>query len=82
MNDLALDKSALLFGFSKYLEKGIINGNIIIHKSLITELERESNEGLVSAEIALDEVKRIKEVTERVLVNFEIVDDGSNKGDV
>ncbi|MEM3209981.1 MAG: ATPase, T2SS/T4P/T4SS family, partial [Saccharolobus sp.] len=33
-------------------------------------------------EIALDEVKRIKEVTERVLVNFEIVDDGSNKGDV
>ncbi|MEM0164780.1 MAG: PINc/VapC family ATPase [Saccharolobus sp.] len=82
MNDLALDKSALLFGFSKYLEKGITNGNIIIHKSLITELERESNEGLVSAEIALDEVKRIKEVTERVLVNFEIVDDGSNKGDV
>ncbi|MEM1629322.1 MAG: PINc/VapC family ATPase [Saccharolobus sp.] len=82
MNDLALDKSALLFGFSKYLEKGIINGNVIIHKSLITELERESNEGLVSAEIALDEVKRIKEVTERILVNFEIVDDGSNKGDV
>ncbi|WP_338604799.1 PINc/VapC family ATPase [Sulfolobus tengchongensis] len=77
-----LDKSALLFGVSKYLEKGIITGNVLIHKSLLTQLENESNEGLVSAEIALDEVKKVKEVTERILVNFEIVGDDSKRGEV
>jgi ATPase (PilT family) len=81
LNDLMLDKSALLFGVSKYLEKGIITGNVLIHKSLLAELERESNDGLVSAEIALDEVKKLKDITERILVNFEIVGDDSKKGE-
>lgn len=79
LNDLMLDKSALLYGFSRYLERGLVNGNVLIHKTLVAELERESNEGLVSAEIALDEVRRIKEVTERILVGFEIVGENSKR---
>ncbi len=82
LNDLMIDKSALLYGFSRYLERGLVNGNVLIHKSLIKQLEDESNQGLVSSEIALDEVKKIKEVTERILVGFEIINEDSRGKEV
>jgi len=71
--DLLPDKSALLHGLSKYIENRTIYGNILIHKRLLEDLEREAKEGLVTAEIALDEVKRLKEISENLLVSFEIV---------
>ncbi len=72
------DKSALLHGISKYIEKNIINGNFLIHKSLLEELEKETRDGLVTGELALDEVNKIKDLSEQYLFSFEIV--GKNYG--
>ncbi|BAK54580.1 PINc/VapC family ATPase [Sulfurisphaera tokodaii] len=73
--DLLIDKSALIHGVSKYLERKIIYGNILIHKRLLSEIEKDAREGLVTAEIALDEIKRLRDVSESLLVSFEIVGD-------
>jgi len=73
LNDLMIDKSALLIGLSKYIEKGLIVGNFLIHRSLLEELERESKDGLLTAEVALDELRKISELTERLLLGFEVV---------
>jgi len=80
--DLLLDKSALIHGVSKYLERKLLYGNILIHKRLLNELERDSREGLVTAEIALEELKRVKELSESLLVSFEIVGEVEGKGDL
>jgi ATPase len=68
-----VDKSSLLNGVSKYLERNVIYGNILIHRSLLRELEEESKEGMVSGDIALDEINRVKEMAERLLIGFDIV---------
>lgn len=71
--DLLLDKSSLIHGVSRYLERKIVYGNILVHKRLLEELERDSREGLVTGEVALDEIKRLKDIADSLLVSFEIV---------
>lgn len=73
--DLLPDKSALIHGISKYVAEQRLYGNILIHKILLNELEKDVREGLVTAEIALEEVSRLKELSEELLVSFEIVGD-------
>ncbi|WP_148692097.1 PINc/VapC family ATPase [Acidianus manzaensis] len=80
-NELLVDKSALLEGVSRYIEKGVINGNILIHRSLLSELEKETRDGLLSGELALDEIQRIKEVSERYLFSVEFVGEYSSNVD-
>ncbi|MCY0858983.1 MAG: PINc/VapC family ATPase [Sulfolobaceae archaeon] len=77
-----IDKSALLHEVSKYFEKGTIYGNILIHRRLISELEREAAEGFVTGELALEELKKLKEVADKVLVNFEFVGSEKEAGNV
>lgn len=77
-----LDKSSLLNGVSRYLEKNVIYGNILIHKSLVRELEEESRDGMVSGDIALEEINKVKEMSERLLIGFDIVGDGTKESDV
>ena len=73
--DLLPDKSALIHGLSKYIVEHKLYGNILIHKLLLNELEKEAREGLVTAEVALEEVSRLKDLSEDLLVSFEIVSD-------
>lgn len=80
--DLLLDKSALIHGVSKYLERKILYGNILLHKKLLSEIEKEAKEGLVTGEIALDEIKKIRDLTESLLVGFEIVGSDEDKGNL
>ncbi len=77
-----LDKSSLLNGVSRYLERNVIYGNILLHKSLIRELEDESKEGLVSGDIALEEIGKVKELSERLLIGFDIVGESGKDADV
>jgi len=77
--DLMFDKSALIHGASNFLLNKKIYGNILIHKALLNEIEKEAREGLVTAEIALDEVKKLREVADELLVSFEIVGDEDRK---
>lgn len=74
-NELLVDKSALLEGLSKYIEKGVINGNILVHRALLSQLEKETREGLLSGELALDEIQKIKELSERLLFGVEFIGD-------
>jgi len=80
--DLLLDKSSLIHGVSRYLERKLIYGNILIHKRLLNELEKDSREGLVTAEIALDEIKKVKDISESLLVSFEIVGEDERREDL
>ena len=80
--DLLLDKSSLIHGVSKYLERKLLYGNILIHKRLLNELEKDSREGLVTAEIALEEIKKVKDVSESLLVSFEIVGEDERREDL
>ncbi|AWR98306.1 ATPase [Acidianus sulfidivorans JP7] len=76
-NEFLVDKSALLEGVSRYIESGRINGNILIHRALLSELEKETREGLLSGELALDEIERIRRLSERYLFGVEFVGDYS-----
>lgn len=73
VKNLMIDKSALLHGVSKYFEKGIIYGNLLIHRKLLEELEKENIEGFVTGELALEELRKLKEVADKILVSFEFV---------
>lgn len=81
LSELLVDKSALLLGVSKYIEKGLINGNILIHRALLSDLEKETKEGLISGEIALDEIEKIRKISERYLFSVEIVGEPSSNVD-
>jgi ATPase len=81
LSELLVDKSALLLGLSKYIEKGLINGNILIHRALLSELEKETRDGLISGEIALDEIEKIRKLSERYLFSVEIVGEPSSNVD-
>ncbi|PVU76231.1 ATPase, partial [Acidianus hospitalis] len=81
MSELLVDKSALLLGLSKYIEKGLINGNILIHRALLSELEKETRDGLISGEIALDEIEKVRKLSERYLFSVEIVGEPSSNVD-
>ncbi|MEM0373152.1 MAG: PINc/VapC family ATPase [Sulfolobaceae archaeon] len=70
-----IDKSALLIGLSKYVERGLVVGNFLVHRSLLEELEKESQNGLLTAEVALEELRKVSELTERLLLGFEVVGD-------
>lgn len=74
-SELLVDKSALLEGVSRYIEKGTLNGSILIHRALLSQLEKETREGLLSGELALDEIQKIKELSERFLFSVEFVGD-------
>ncbi|MCI2414418.1 MAG: PINc/VapC family ATPase [Candidatus Aramenus sp.] len=79
VKELLPDKSALLHGVSRYIEKNLIYGNVLIHRALLEELERETREGIVSGELSLDEVNRLKELSEKYLFSFEIVGESRGK---
>ncbi|QKR00963.1 Flp pilus assembly complex ATPase component [Metallosphaera tengchongensis] len=68
-----IDKSSLLQGISRYVEKNIVNGTFLIHRSLIRQLEQESKQGLVTGDIALEEINQLKNLSERFLFAVELV---------
>lgn len=74
-NELLVDKSALLEGVSRYIEKGILNGNVLVHRALLSQLERETRDGLLSGELALDEIQKIRQLSEQFLFSVEFVGD-------
>ncbi|NON61760.1 ATPase, partial [Acidianus sp. DSM 29099] len=73
VKELMVDKSALLQGFSRHVEKGDIVGNVLIHRALLSQLERDAREGLISGEIALDEIDKLKEFSEKYLFSLQVV---------
>lgn len=79
-SEFMLDKSSLLQGISRYVERNMINGSFLIHRALLRQLEEESRQGLVTSDIALEEINRLKELSERYLFPVEIV--GSPGGSV
>jgi ATPase len=60
-------------GVTKYIERGMLVGNFLIHRALLNELEKESKDGLLTAEVALEELKKLNELAERYLLGFEVV---------
>ncbi|MEM4147118.1 MAG: ATPase, T2SS/T4P/T4SS family, partial [Metallosphaera sp.] len=80
MSELLLDKSSLLQGITRYIERNLINGTFLIHRALLNQLEEESRQGLVTSDIALEEINRLKQLSERYLFAVELV--GKEGGDV
>ena len=79
MENYLVTKSALLAGVSRLFEDGTLVGNVWVHKALLNELQREALDQLISAEIALEELNRIRELSERLLFAFEVVGEGSQR---
>jgi ATPase len=79
LEDYLVDKSALLVNLADAIESGAVLGNMWIHKSLLLELQREAREGLISAEIALDELAKVRELSERLLFAFDVVGEPINR---
>jgi len=60
-----IDTSALIDGrISKMIERGEIEGTIIIPEPAIAELEAQANRGKITGFKGLEEVKRIREISE------------------
>ncbi|ABP96065.1 MULTISPECIES: PINc/VapC family ATPase [Metallosphaera] len=78
-NEFLVDKSSLLQGVTRYIEKNLINGTFLIHRALLRQLEQESKQGLVTSDIALEEIEKLKELSERYLFAVELV--GKENGD-
>jgi ATPase len=74
MDSLLPDKSALLLGINKYIDRGIVRGNITIAKDILTELEKESEDGDIISEIALDELSRLGKKLKNDGLELRIVD--------
>ena len=79
MENYLLDKSALLVNVADAVENNRIVGNFWVHKTLLMELEREVSEGKVSAEIALDELNRLRDLSERLLFAVDVVGEHVNR---
>jgi ATPase (PilT family) len=79
LENYLLDKSALLVNVADAVENNRIMGNFWVHKTLLMELEREVSEGKVSAEIALDELNRLRDLSERLLFAVDVVGEHINR---
>ena len=67
------DTSVIIEGaVSKLIEKGKIKGKIIIHKAVISELENQANQGKAIGFAGLDEIKRLRELASKGLIELEI----------
>ena len=63
------DTCALIEGtISKMVEEGKIEGTILIHKAVISELEAQANKGEEIGIRGLDEIKKLREIADVVVV--------------
>jgi ATPase len=74
-----IDRSALLAGIVELVDQGRMDGRIAIHGALLRKLWNEARSGLVTSEIALEELNSLREVMERYLIPFEVVWGGEGK---
>ncbi len=60
------DLSSLIEGLvSRLVDKGIVRGYVVIHKSVLQELERQARKGLASGMAGLEEILNLREAEER-----------------
>ncbi|BBD74004.1 ATPase [Sulfodiicoccus acidiphilus] len=74
-----IDRSALLAGVTSLVREGRLVGRIVVHGALVRKLWNDVSRGLVTSEIALEELGFLKDVTERFLMPFEVVWDGDGR---
>jgi len=68
-----IDPSALLSGVSERIEEGSLNGRIAIHEAHLVDIEERRNAGKISGIVEAEELEKLKEVTERMLIPLEVV---------
>ena len=67
------DTSVIIEGLvSKMIVEGRISGKIVLHKAVLSELENQANQGKVIGFTGLEEVKRIRELADKGLIEFEV----------
>lgn len=67
------DTSALIEGVvSRLVKEGKIKGRIIIHRASLSELEHQANKGRATGYTGLEEIKRLRRLSEEGLITVEI----------
>ncbi len=73
------DTSVVIAGIlSDEVKRGLIKGNILIHNSVIAELEHQANSGQEIGLIGLNEVKTLRELSDEGLITLEFIGDRPN----
>ncbi|KSW12336.1 ATPase [Pyrodictium occultum] len=67
------DTSVIVEGVvSKLISEGKIRGKIIIHRAVIAELESQANKGRATGYAGLEEIRRLRELAEKGLIDLEL----------
>ncbi len=70
------DLSVLVEGIvSKLVEQGRIKGKILIHRAVIEELERQASTGRTTGFAGLSEIRKLRNLAHRGLIDIEVVTD-------
>lgn len=70
------DTSVVVEGIvSKLIMNGEIKGKIALHRAILSELEGQANQGKVTGFVGLEEIKRIRDLADKGVIEFEIVGD-------
>ncbi len=77
------DTSVLIEGVvSKLIAEGRIRGRILIHRAVLAELENQANQGKTIGYAGLEEIKKIRELAKKGLVEIEIVGERPRPSDI
>lgn len=77
------DTSVVIEGIvSKMIVEGKVSGKIILHKAVLAELENQANQGKAVGFAGLQEVKKLRELSEEGLIEFEIRGEAPRASDV
>ncbi len=67
------DTSAVIEGVvSRLIREGVVRGRVVIHRAVLAELEHQANQGRATGFAGLEEIRRVKELSDQGLVVFEI----------
>jgi len=68
------DTSVVVEGIvSKLIMNGEIKGKVALHRAILSELEGQANQGKVTGFVGLEEIRRIRDLADKGVVEFEIV---------